>query len=346
MKKFAFAVLVLAFLAPATSASAQIRWGYVPESIEGWYYLVQGNRVGMLMADELAMVRRMGDQYRRARIRTVVSDFGWNEEARMYGLSNPRGFFPMYNEQMRPLPPNMRQRIERGAGIVMVVDGIRRAAINPRSPWGWVEAAAGAVLTNDSRYRGEPKAPRGEILMEDDPQAQMSAGQKPPYSDSGKPPYPADQSQKPEQGGVYQQAPPVLTPQRVFSEEDLRNRALAKKFYGRCLERITLLEELSNYDLTPRDIKSIVRGSVYINMWESDLVLTAKDGSLDQCTIDPGQERVFLLPAGNTGVNALVRLYRNGSMLPITGDHMEWVSLGSGSGWIIGPKCEEAPCRQ
>jgi len=332
-----FAVLVL--LASATTANAQIRWGYVPQSIEGWYYLVRGDQVGMLTADNLAMVRRMGDQYRRARIRTVVSDFGWNEEARMYGVSNPRGFFPLYNEQMRHLPPNMRQRIERGAGIVMVVDGIRRAAINPRSPWGWVEAAAGAVLTNDSRYRGEPKAPRGEILMEDDPQVQqMPAGQQSQTSS-----YPGQQA---DQEMVYQQAPPVLAPQRAFTEENLMVSALARQLYGKCWTRITLLEQLSKYDLTPRDVKDVARGSIYINMWESDLLLMAKDGSLDQCLVPPGEERIFILPAGNTGVNALVYRQKNGQAVPVTGIDMDWVSLGGSEGWIISSKCEGQPCRQ
>lgn len=327
-------------LLSAVPVNAQIRWGYVPQNIEGWMYMVQGNQVGMLMADELEMVRQMGNQYRRARIRSVRDDFGWNAQMGMYGVSNPRGFFPMYDSGMGRLPPNMRQRIERGAGIVAAVDGIRRVVINPRSPWGWVETAVGAVLVNDSRYRGEPNAPRGEILMEEEeekPSAQM-AGQKPPYSDSQKPPYP-DKDQ-----GVYQQGgPPMLTPQRVFSEEDLLKTVLAKQS---CWARVTLVEQLSRYDLTLRDIKDVVRGSVFVNMWQSDLILTAKDGSLDRCLVSAGEERIFILPAGNTGVNALVYLQRNGYMLPITGDHMEWVSMGSGTGWIVGPKCEGAPCRQ
>jgi len=152
----------------------------------------------------------------------------------------------------------------------------------------------------------------------------------------------------PSSGGSYQsetivrQQSPV--PQNAFSD-DPEKVALARQLYGKCWTRSNLLEKLGRYDLTMRDVKDISRGSTYINMWETTLILTAKDGSLDQCEVPAGGERVFILPAGNAGVNALVRLEQNGHMLPITGNQMDWEPLGGSEGWIISPKCDSQPCR-
>ena len=148
--------VVLIVLASAIPANAQaIRWGYIPQTPEGWYYLVNGDQVGMLTADNIGMVRGLTNQLRRAEIRSLSESLMWNGTA--YGVNTARGFHPMYDRDRRPLTG--RQRIERGAGIVLAVDGVRRAIANPRSPWGWVEAAVGGVLVNDSRYRGAD-APR------------------------------------------------------------------------------------------------------------------------------------------------------------------------------------------
>lgn len=144
--------VVLAVLASAVPASAQaIRWGYIPQTSDGWYYMIRGDQVGMLTADNLGMVRGLTNQLRRSEIRSLTDDLVWNGVA--YGINTARGFLPMYDRDRRPL--SGRQRIERGAGIVAAADGVRRIVNNPRGAAGWIEAAVGAVLVNDSRYRGQ-----------------------------------------------------------------------------------------------------------------------------------------------------------------------------------------------
>ena len=152
MKKSLFVFVVLAVLGVAIPANAQgVRYGYIPTSPEGWYYMVQGDQVGMLTADNLGMVRQYSNQLPRS----LSGDLRWNGAAAAYGLQTATGFLPMYDRNRQPL--NGRQRIERGAGIVVAADGVRRIINNPRGAAGWIEAAVGAVLVNDSRYRGQPK---------------------------------------------------------------------------------------------------------------------------------------------------------------------------------------------
>lgn len=150
-KLFVFVVLVL--LGMAIPANAQgIRYGYIPQTPEGWYYMVQGDQVGMLTADNLGMVR----QYTNQLPRSLSGDLQWNGVA--YGLQTGAGFMPMYDRNRQPL--SGRQRIERGAGAVIAADGVRRIINNPRGAAGWIETAVGVVLVNDSRYRGQPKNQR------------------------------------------------------------------------------------------------------------------------------------------------------------------------------------------
>ena len=157
MRKSLFVFVVLVVLAMAVPASAQaIRWGYIPQTTDGWYYLIRGDQVGMLTADNLGMVRGLTNQLRRSEIRSLSDDLQWNGAA--YGINTGRGFQPMYDRNRQPL--SGRQRIERGVGIVAAADGVRRIINNPRGAAGWIEAAVGAVLVNDSRYRGQPKNQR------------------------------------------------------------------------------------------------------------------------------------------------------------------------------------------
>ncbi len=150
MRKSVFAFVVLAILASAIPASAQFaRSGYIPQTPDGWYYAIQGDQVMMLTADNLGMVRNLTNE-----LRSVGPDLRWNGSA--YGLPTSNGgFYPMYDRNRQPL--SGRQRIERGAGIVVAADGVRRIINNPRGAAGWIEAAVGAVLVNDSRYRGQPR---------------------------------------------------------------------------------------------------------------------------------------------------------------------------------------------
>ncbi len=157
MRKSLFAFVVLAFVAMAVPVSAQaIRYGYIPQTPDGWYYKIQGDQVGMLTADNLGMVRGLTNQLRQSEIRSLADNLMWNGAA--YGINTGRGFYPMYDQNRQPL--SGRQRIERGAGIVAAADGVRRIINNPRGAAGWIEAAVGAVMVNDSRYRGQPKNQR------------------------------------------------------------------------------------------------------------------------------------------------------------------------------------------
>lgn len=149
------AVVVLAFLASAVPANAQ-RVAYIPQTLEGMYYRIQDNQVQMFTADNLGLVNGLTNQLRRAGYRSVAEDWVFNGAA--YGMNTTNGFYPMYDRNRRPL--SGRQRIERGAGFVVAVDGVRRIINNPRGAAGWIEAAVGAVLVNDSRYRGQPKNQR------------------------------------------------------------------------------------------------------------------------------------------------------------------------------------------
>lgn len=169
-----FAFIVLAFLASAIPASAQ----YIPTTINGWWYKIQGNQVMMLEADNLGLV----NQLQREGYRNLQGDLHWNGNA--YGLPMANGgFYPMYDRNRQPL--SGRQRIERGAGIVAAADGVRRIINNPRGAAGWIEAAVGGVLMNDSRYRSQPKNQRdnGTTIVTPPP----SGGQPKVYWSHGAP---------------------------------------------------------------------------------------------------------------------------------------------------------------
>lgn len=150
MRKSLFVFFVLALLGMAIPANAQ-QVGYIPQTWDGVYYRLQGNYVQMLTADNLGMVEGLTDQLRRAGYRSLAQDLQWN--GAVYGLQTAAGFLPMYKHNGQPL--SGRQRIERGAGIVLVADGTRRIFNNPRGAAGWFETVVGFVLVNDSRYRGD-----------------------------------------------------------------------------------------------------------------------------------------------------------------------------------------------
>src|SRR3989338_2525200 len=128
------AIFILAVLTTAVPVNAQaIRWGYIPQTTEGWYYMVRGDQVGMLTADNLGMVRGLTNQLRGTQVRSLTDDLMWNGVA--YGINTGQGFRPMYDQNRQPL--TKRQRIQRGAGIVVAADGIRRVINNPRGAAGW-----------------------------------------------------------------------------------------------------------------------------------------------------------------------------------------------------------------
>ncbi len=139
-KSFASALfIVFAILALAVPASAQIRWGYIPQTWDGWYYKIQGNQVGMLTADNLGMVSDLTDQLRRSEFRSLREDLRWNGMA--YGLPMAGGgFYPMYDRQMRPM--GRREATVTygaiGAGIGYGVSGDLRGTM--------IGAAGGAIL--------------------------------------------------------------------------------------------------------------------------------------------------------------------------------------------------------
>ena len=181
-KTLGLTFVVLAILASVIPASAQaIRWGYIPQTTDGWYYMIRGDRVGMLTADNLGMVRGLTNQLRRSEIRSLTDDLLWNGAA--YGINTGRGFYQMYDRNRQPL--SGRQRIERGAGIVAAADGVRRIINNPRGAAGWIEAAVGAVLVNDSRYRGQSnQRDNGTVVM---PPSQGQGRPSSPFWGAGSP---------------------------------------------------------------------------------------------------------------------------------------------------------------
>jgi hypothetical protein len=131
--------VVLAVLGQAKTANAQaIRYGYIPQTPEGWYYMVNGDQVGMLTADNLGMVRNLTNQLRASEIRSVQDDLIWSGSA--YGLPTRGGFYPMYDRQMRPM--GRREATITygaiGAGIGYGVSGNMRGTV--------IGAAGGAIL--------------------------------------------------------------------------------------------------------------------------------------------------------------------------------------------------------
>ena len=97
--------VALAVLAMAIPASAQsLRYGYIPQTPDGWYYSVQGNQVGMLTADNIGMVRGLTNQIRRSQFHSLRDDLRWNSGYGAFGLPiGGGGFYPMYDRQMRPM---------------------------------------------------------------------------------------------------------------------------------------------------------------------------------------------------------------------------------------------------
>ncbi len=140
MRKAVFAFVVLVVLAMAVPASAQIRWGYVPQTPDGWYYAIQGNKVGMLTADNLGMVHDLTNQLRRSEYRSLRDDLRWNSGYGGYGLPIGGGFYPMYDRNMRPM--SRREATVTygtiGAGIGYGVSGNLRGTV--------IGTAGGAIL--------------------------------------------------------------------------------------------------------------------------------------------------------------------------------------------------------
>lgn len=137
MKKSLFALVVLAILGMAIPANAQgVRYGYIPTSPEGWYYMVQGDQVGMLTADNLGMVRQYSNQLPRS----LSGDLRWNGAVAAYGLQTASGFLPMYDRNMRPM--SRREATITGAAIGAAigygVSGNRRGTA--------IGAAGGAIV--------------------------------------------------------------------------------------------------------------------------------------------------------------------------------------------------------
>ena len=96
--------VVFAILTSAVPASAQIRWGYIPQTSEGWYYKIQGNQVGMLISDNLGIVRGLTNQLRREGYRSLRDDLYWNGAYGAYGVPMGRGgFYPMYDRYRQPM---------------------------------------------------------------------------------------------------------------------------------------------------------------------------------------------------------------------------------------------------
>lgn len=154
MRKSLF--VVLAILASAIPASAQsVRWGYIPQTPDGWFYKIQGDQVGMLTADNLGMVRNLTKQLRRSEIRSLRDDLRWNGSA--YGISTGRGFYPMYDHNMRPM--GRREATITGAaigaGIGYAVSGNGR---------GTAIGAVGGAIVGLFTHRGKNNNQRNVIV--------------------------------------------------------------------------------------------------------------------------------------------------------------------------------------
>ncbi len=143
MKKSLVASLfvVLAVLAMAVPASAQLRYSYIPQTPEGWFYAVQGNQVAMLTADNLGMVHNMTNQLRREDFRNLRDDLRWNSGYSAYGVPVDGGrFYPMYDQNRQPMSRKVATATGAvlGAGIGYGATGNVRGTV--------IGAAAGAII--------------------------------------------------------------------------------------------------------------------------------------------------------------------------------------------------------
>ena len=163
-KKFVSVVFVVAtFLALAVPVSAQ-GVAYIPQTPEGWYYRIVGNQVQMLAADNLGMVRGLTNQLRRAEVRSLADDLRWNGTA--YGINTGRGFYPMYDRNMRPM--GRREATITGAaigaGIGYAVSGNGRGTA--------IGAVGGAIVGLFTR-RGKNNNQRNDVIVTPPPQDQQ-----------------------------------------------------------------------------------------------------------------------------------------------------------------------------
>ncbi|HEY4474458.1 MAG TPA: hypothetical protein VJC06_00855 [Candidatus Paceibacterota bacterium] len=165
-KKLSLAVFVLA-IAMAVPASAQ-RIGYIPQTPEGWYYKIQGNQVQMLAADNLGMVRGLGNQLRRSEIRSLADDLRWNGSA--YGIDTDRGFYPMYDRNMRPM--GRREATITGAAIGAAIG----YGVSGNGRGTAIGGAAGAIVGLLTR-RGKNQNQRDDVIVTPPPSGRESMRQ-------------------------------------------------------------------------------------------------------------------------------------------------------------------------
>ncbi len=144
-KSFVSAVLVvLAILASAKTASAQaICWGCIPgDTLEDIYYVVRGDNVGLVTAQNVRMVRDLTGQLPRSLYGDLIQDGGY------YGVRTNGGFHRMYDRNMRPM--GRREATITGAGIGAgigygVTGNLRGTAIG----------AAGGAIVGLLTHRGQ-----------------------------------------------------------------------------------------------------------------------------------------------------------------------------------------------
>ncbi len=171
MRKSLLAFVVLAVLASAVPASAQaIRWGYIPQTIDGWYYMVNGDQVGMLTADNLGMVRGLTNQLRRSEYRSLRDDLRWNSGYGAYGLPIGGGFYPMYDRQMRPM--GRREATITGAAIGAAIG----YGVSGNGRGTAIGGAAGAIIGLLTR-RGKNQNQRDDVIVTPPPSGRGSVRQ-------------------------------------------------------------------------------------------------------------------------------------------------------------------------
>ena len=157
----AIAVMFLLALFPASVFGG--RYGYVPQTAEGWMYAVQGDQVHMLMADNIGMINDTARMRQYYNFRNLAEDMIWNAARGAYGIRQGGSFYPVMNSRGQFL--TKRQRIERGAGIAALGAGLGWAIGGGKgAAIGAIIGGAGAVL-NDSRYGNQREA----VMMTADP---------------------------------------------------------------------------------------------------------------------------------------------------------------------------------
>ncbi len=172
-KSFVSAVLVvLALLGQAKTASAQaICWGCIPgDTLEDIYYIVRGDNVGLVTAQNVRMVRDLTGQLPRSLYGDLMMDRGY------YGVRTDGGFHPMYDRNMRPM--GRREATVTGAAIGSaigygVTGNMRGTAIG----------AAGGAIVGLLTHRGNSNNQRdnGTVVVPPPPlpQGRQDGGYRP-----------------------------------------------------------------------------------------------------------------------------------------------------------------------